>query len=377
MCPDPGWVFHEPDEDGVGHAGWLYHYADGVMVTEEGEVVELPDPGWVFHEPADGAGYAGWLYHYADGVVVAEDGTEYPATLPEQGPRPEPEEEVEPEPVAEPVLDPEPVQEPEAHADPGPDSGSGPGPLSPALPALQREWWTRVRRLATGAARDRRPSAMVAAAVALLVLVGVAGAVAVLTHRSPGARPPETAGPPSLVAPNAVPRNGEYVQSRVSASGEVQVEHWIRSTHPISTVTLAVPPAVSDRSGVVAREVRVESDRRARPAVDVARKRMRSYSLHGASLVRVTYVLTGVVVKSSTSPRRVLAELTALRLSYAHDRVPRTVVVQGGRVLAAACSGPAAGAELVPCGDPEGSRWRVKLGPGARDDRVMVQLALP
>ena len=58
-----------------------------------------------------------------------------------------------------------------------------------------------------------------------------------------------------------VPANGEYVRSRVLASGDVAVDHWIRSTNLIYQLTLSIPPAL--RTGgeqVRASQVKVASD---------------------------------------------------------------------------------------------------------------------
>ena len=41
--------------------------------------------------------------------------------------------------------------------------------------------------------------------------------------------------------PAHVPADGEYVQSRVLPSGELQVQHWIRSSAPIFQITLCLP----------------------------------------------------------------------------------------------------------------------------------------
>ena len=48
-------------------------------------------------------------------------------------------------------------------------------------------------------------------------------------------------------APVALPADGEYVRSRVLESGDLEVEHWVRSTTPIYRLTLGLPRAL--RSG--------------------------------------------------------------------------------------------------------------------------------
>lgn len=63
---DPGWTYHEA-QDGVGHEGWLYHFADGVTVDAAGTPVDVAaataapalsaEPGPAHHEcPLDASG---------------------------------------------------------------------------------------------------------------------------------------------------------------------------------------------------------------------------------------------------------------------------------------------------------------------------------
>ena len=103
--PVLGWTFHRLDENGF--QGWLYHYADGSAVKEDGssyvpgapaaaghaDSSDLPedgttglgathssrpgtppisdgDGGWMFHT-ADSTNFEGWLYHHSDGTLVA------------------------------------------------------------------------------------------------------------------------------------------------------------------------------------------------------------------------------------------------------------------------------------------------------------------
>jgi hypothetical protein len=369
MSVDPGWVLHESGQDETGYEGWLYHYADGAIVAEDGSPVELADPGWVFHESdPDGAGYDGWLYHYADGAIVTETGSPYEETDPPPPPA-----------AAEAPVVPEPSPS-----------------LAPVSPP-PRQPQTRVRRRvlstlagwqldlrlvslrAVEAMRRMLPRAAPYARIAGLlavVLVLVAG-VALVHHRARADRV-DSAGSLHLDPPAGLPANGEYVLSRVRVTGDVAVEHWIHSTRLVSSVTLTVPSAVPHSgSGVVARNVLLESDGEVRRGADLAGAARRTISLDGANLVRVSYVLSGVVVRSSSARDRALAGVTALDLSYHRDRVPRTLVVQGGRLLSAACSTPTPDAEPRPCGDPDGMGWRVHLRPSARDDRVMVQLDMP
>jgi hypothetical protein len=94
-------------------------------------------------------------------------------------------------------------------------------------------------------------------------------------------------------------------------------------------------------------------------------------------MLHVSYVLTGVVVRSSSASNRALAKVTSLDLTFTHDRVPKTVMMIGGRPLAAACSAQDPNAEPRPCGNADGKGWRVMLNATARHDIVTLQLDLP
>jgi hypothetical protein len=190
----------------------------------------------------------------------------------------------------------------------------------------------------------------------------------------PGAAKPA----PEFKPPSALPADGEYVQSRVLASGDLEVDHWIRSTRAIFDLTLSLPTTIRNgQSRAMARGVRVESDSGKQRGADAVGTTPESYSMAGASMVHVSYVLNGAVVRSSSASDRVLAQVTSLDLTFTHDRVPKTVMLIGGRPLAAACAAQGPNAEPRPCGNADGKGWRVMLDAAARHDRVMLQLDLP
>ena len=56
--------------------------------------------------------------------------------------------------------------------------------------------------------------------------------------------------------------------------------------------------------------------------------------------MHVSYILSGVVVRSSSVAERALVQATSVDLDIPDDPVPKTVVVTGGDVLAAACTTP-------------------------------------
>ncbi|MEO7351777.1 MAG: hypothetical protein ABIR34_05460 [Marmoricola sp.] len=97
--------------------------------------VETADEGWVHHESTDSAGFTGWLYHYADATMVSEDGTVHEYTesgvlleetaVPGPGQEPEAEPDQKPEPEPQPATQSE--AEPEPEPEPEPEESSVPG----------------------------------------------------------------------------------------------------------------------------------------------------------------------------------------------------------------------------------------------------------
>ena len=99
----------------------------------------------------------------------------------------------------------------------------------------------------------------------------------------------------------------------------------------------------------------MESDGEAHVGPDAVRARGHSYFFAGASTLRVSYILSGVAVRSSSVADRALVQVTSVDLVFTGDRVPKTVVVTGGEVLAAACTAPDLNDEPRPCGAPTGT----------------------
>ena len=110
------------------------------------------------------------------------------------------------------------------------------------------------------------------------------------------------------------------------------------------------------------------------PALDA---KGNSYFFAGASRVHVSYIMSGVVVPSTSVAERALVRVTSVDLVITNDPVPKTLLVTGGEVLAAACTAADRTDQPRPCGNPDGNAWRVRLSASARDDRVMAQVDLP
>ncbi len=188
----------------------------------------------------------------------------------------------------------------------------------------------------------------------------------------------ETASPAAFNPPGAVPDNSEYVQSRILPSGDLKVEHWIRSTRGIDKLTLSVPPSPRNHGpGTKVRALHVQSDGETHVGPAALGARGNSYYFAGASSVHVSYIMSGVVVPSSSVVERALVRVTSVDLVITNDSVPKALLLTGGEVLAAACTAANRTDQPRPCGNPDGNGWRVSLSASARDDRVMAQVDLP
>ena len=436
-----GWLYHFADGTMADELGRIYeHDASGSVFEAAADAPEdelatdaSSDAGWVFHDVgADGTGYEGWLYHFSDGAMADELGSVYeyaasgaviPATPsdPEPEPEPLPDPEPEPEPQRDPDPEPEPQPEPNAPAVVGDRRSQLRGLILTtvlvivvvasvlmltlfastvdahlaafivaaglALVALAVRWGFNptlaslragegdAGHLPAVAARDSTTVRLLAAMAVVVLMLGL---VLGLTQHSGGEDLPEAKEPATRFdPPDALLANSEYVQSRVLPSGNLQVEHWIRSTRPISKLTLRVPTAIgNDETKVKAQEVRVESRSGTQRGAKLVAATPQTYSFDGTPTLHVSYLLSGVVVRSSSASDRALALLTSLDLRFTHDRVDKTVMITGGRLLSAACTADP-NAEPRPCGNAEGKGWRVTLDAPDRRDRVMAQLDLP
>jgi hypothetical protein len=221
----------------------------------------------------------------------------------------------------------------------------------------------------------------VIAAVAALVLVTVVVVLVVFVGRDepnePSARGPERV-PPAPV--DLAPRSA-LVRARITASGDVEVRHWIRSASNLFGIGLSLPPgalAAGGSSAVRVRHVQVFAN--GAPALGPERlEKEREYYPFAAGTddVFVTYDLVGAVERSDSVAGRALARVTALDIDVTPSLVTTTYAVSGGEMLNLACSAPQDGAVPFPCGEPSDSGWQVRLTKAQRNDVVIAQLDLP
>lgn len=184
----------------------------------------------------------------------------------------------------------------------------------------------------------------------------------------------------SFDPPVPVPADGEYVETTVLASGDLEVTHWLRSRRPLYDVALVLPavpgPAVS------AKDVVVYAEGERVPGADSVTGEPESYLFPAAHTMTVRYLLTGAVSRDGTTPGRALAELTSLDLQIPTQLGVSTRAVRGADVLSLGCApveaAPTGASGVVrACGKVAHAQWRAELSGHQRDDRVIAQLQLP
>ena len=188
-------------------------------------------------------------------------------------------------------------------------------------------------------------------------------------------QPPRTI---PFIPPVALPANGSYVETVVLPSGDLRVTHWIHTKLPKTSIKLVAPVLAGIDSGVVtATKVEVAADEMIVPGADSVDGVSEGYQFVAAKSIYVTYVLSGVLERSTSVASRALARVTALDLRYPSMSGTSLRSVQGAEVLNLACS-PARTPDAVPepCGKPDPDGWKVQLAGGNRNDHVMAQLQL-
>ena len=225
-------------------------------------------------------------------------------------------------------------------------------------------------------ARTGRTRLAAIAAVAALVLGSAAGLVVFLVRGDDpvdhSARGPDQvrAAPVDLAPRTAV------VRARITASGDVKVQQWIRSASALFGIGLSPPPAAGAAAGpspFKVRDVQVFANGDAAPGPERLKKEQAYYPFAaGTTDVFVSYHLVGAVERSGSVPGRALARVTALDVDVSPPLVATTYSVSGGDVLALACASEEPDAVPTPCGAPARRGWRVELRgaePQRRGDR--------
>ncbi|HSU03874.1 MAG TPA: hypothetical protein VLK03_15095 [Nocardioides sp.] len=208
--------------------------------------------------------------------------------------------------------------------------------------------------------------------LAFVVVAGVAGGA--LVWRTP-ADERKGGGPPDSSASSGWPAKGAArTLTEVRPDGVLEVTHWIHAARPLDAVQLALPRSV-DPGSLVASAVEVTADGRPVSGRDRITTFGGSYVLDDATLVLVSYELTGAVELSSSAPGRGLVTTTAIDVSA--GQVSERRVVRSEAVLSLACAASERG-EAEPCGEREDDhQWSVQLGDREAGTRVMAVVTVP
>jgi hypothetical protein len=178
--------------------------------------------------------------------------------------------------------------------------------------------------------------------------------------------------------PAEAPRAGTYVESRITADGDIRVRQWVRSPTPLFQVRLEMPSIVGGRRVAPPTDVFVTGDQAIlnQPGT-VGPEGRRMFFNAPPRVVFVSYTLEDAVDRSPSAPGRVLARATALQVIHGPQVGPSRITLLGKKVLSMACASTP-GAELRPCGEPGPGtgRWSVLLKGAERNATVVAQVDL-
>ncbi len=231
-----------------------------------------------------------------------------------------------------------------------------------------------------------RTYALVAGLVVLVVLgVAVAGAIALAGgdggggEQKPASRPTtslevDTGAPPP---PVPVGPDTTYTQVTVLGDGLLRVEQWIRSSHFMFGISLAVPTDPELQPGAVqATDVRVVAADSTVPGPTELEDGSANYAYPGAQQIYLSYLLSGVLERSDTDSSRALARVTSLDISFRPRSQRSTVSFVGANVLNLACQPTYFDVPPTPCGMHTQDGWTLDLPTDSQGYRVMAQIDL-
>lgn len=223
-----------------------------------------------------------------------------------------------------------------------------------------------------------------------LLRIGLVGAVVVVLAsavnslggtRDPGAHRHhrhQVSVAPEPRPPDALPRTGAYVHTRVLDSGVLDVDQWVRTRTPIRTVTLRADPILGAGGPPVATFVKVAADGKVVEGPGAVGIEPRVVDLGGRTrLVHVSYLLTGVVVREEPGTGDPVAVITALGVDHSGRQGTLRESVSGDVRQLHCWPRSATVAAARPCGHRQGDEWRVWLTDSQRDTQVAAQLGSP
>ena len=194
---------------------------------------------------------------------------------------------------------------------------------------------------------------------------------------TPASRPSATVPLVAEAPPVDPPDGGSYLEVTILESGDLDVDQWVRSSAPLSSLRLSVPADSLVGDEVVAFDLRVSADG-AEAAVPPSPGAVPVLiPLAEVHQVRLTYRLSGAVLRSPSRADRALARAVALDLELNGEprREPATISFRGATALTVICDG---GGAQVRCGRRDDTDdWHVRAAAPGAGDRVMALLELP
>lgn len=183
-------------------------------------------------------------------------------------------------------------------------------------------------------------------------------------------------------APATMPAVGSWVDSRVTESGDVEVQQWVRSANPVDRLQLTTADPDAFPGTVESSDVVVSAPDGSRLGVrDSVGTRSLNVKLRvPATEFYLSYVISGDTLSDETSTieGRTVARVTAMDVIFKGEMGPTVHVVHGpGSVINAACLSLDTGPDVAPspCGvGTEDGGWQVELRGADRHDRVLAQL---
>ena len=195
---------------------------------------------------------------------------------------------------------------------------------------------------------------------------------------TPSATLSATTSPSSDVPPVEPPDGGSYLEVTVLETGDLDVEQWVRSSTPLTALSLSVPADPLVGGGVVASDLRASADGEEMEVSTSLGNAPAVITLPDVHQVHLTYRLAGALLRSPSRADRALARTVALDLDLNGEprREPMTISFRGATALAVTCDG-AAGGVHAPCGRrDDADDWQVGGVDRGTQDRVMALLEL-
>jgi len=256
-----------------------------------------------------------------------------------------------------------------------------PSRREPAVPVLVGAFPPLPSRATSGP--SRRTYVLMAGVVVLVVVV--VGAVALVrgdgggAGQEPARQPGSSLGVDTRAPPPPVPVRPDttYTQVTVLEGGQLRVEQWIRSTHFLFGVSLAVPTDPGLQADAVqATDVRVVAADTLVAGPTQLDDGSASYEYPGAQQIYLSYRLSGVLERSDTESGRALVRATSLDLSFRPRSQTSTVSFVGASLLNLACRPKYVDVPPTPCGVRTQDGWTLDLPTDSQGYRVMAQVDL-